>query len=1772
MQSKSKKLLSFISAIVMLMTLLPSALFVNAADVITVVSSDNPVEIQMGDKWKDTTITKTCNIVESGKYRATVVAQSGSSDSWLKVSVNSKDIYGGGKWCDGSWNNTTKQAEIDLSAGTVSIDFFGNHKVKYMSFTLEKIGGSTGGDESSSTVDSSSTIEPAVADGFHVSGKKILDANDNEFIMRGINVGHAWLHPTNHTKPYSNDTFKAIAASARLGVNTIRFCLSDGDDRQDMKYEDWIKTPRSEVEEIIKTCEDNNVVAVLTIQDPTGNSGTWMIDNAVKYWIEIADLLNAHKDTVILNIANEWNGNMGYYRTAIQRLRDAGIGNMIMVDAGDWGHGVSTITDNAGSIAGADKLNNTIFSIHAYKDIGIVRDAVYNCNKISQPIVVGEFGDDPNSTMDCCSKWGIGYLAWSWIGNDGGVEYLDIAKDDDALELHSYGSKIFNRDTGIQSTSKLCSVYTKNNPSYTVTPKTSNSESGTVSSAQTVNIGDFVTVTATEKAGNHFEYWSIDGKKVSKSATYKFRPAQNTEIVANFGAGESSTKTLTLSSDTSMSYSDLGTNYVVPFIVNAGHGDIKVKITSGAKEWTNIFTDQSSISVSPSNGTEGKGTAGYNKKAPNFDTSIYSYCQNNSEYTINSNSPAGIYYVGVSGVANITITITYENDDVSKYGSEDPDPHYIVTLQSSNTNNGTINGETFSKKNFMPGETLTFPTATANNGYTFKGYNDGENNLYQPGDVYSFAEGLTENEKITFTAVFEKNVGTYRDLPIISVTTKDNVVYDGTDQKELSVDAWISTYNTDLIDMNLAGITANGGELRGRGNSTWKLAKKPYRLKFGKKTSLLTNTDDKEKKWVLLADYADRTLLRNKTAFDLASKLDNIPFASKTQSVELYINGEYRGVYLVAQQTEDKDKRAGIGAVADDDPYDANFTATDDELKFLVELDAGAIGVEEIYCDAYNHNSKQKYYTIKSGAALNPNVSGHQSESNNVYVKRIKQYLDDVDSAISSGNETRIRQYINVPSFVDMYILQEYAENADVGSASFYLSKYSDEIHGNKLFASPPWDFDRCFGNDTRGVNYNKLYVAKGETDDSDKTNVSKWFTALCSQSWFVKEIEKRFTQLEDDGAFNDLTNANTYEYWKTSTSFKANFEKWQVQGNSTGLGYGEVGAKGDLNKEINYLVDWIQHRFQKMHDTYYKADMKENYTVAVKSSDETMGTVEKNYLGNNRYTVTATPKSGYKFTGWTSTTTLSSSDTVYTFTATSDVTLTAHFEVKGIELPKYGDTLRLEAESAKIFSNDVFTVQSDIDANFGSAKSPSDNPQWLKSNANKNGGKGEAYIPFTIPASAGNVTYNFSMCYANVKAGGSGRPTKLNVYKLADNGNVEIDGKKYTLVAESNDMQDNERRFSDGAIEVLNNISLQAGETYYIGMYGENWASFDFVDVKATNGNPFIVEDGCDFKFTDQFGNTLANNSAKPVEKDGQMYYSPVAPANTTAQGYYLSAWEYTTNGDTNVIKATDENDTKDKAPEYVNSELEKLAFPSGSEVTFKAIYTIIGETKTLTVDGGDIYIPANKNDTEFKLKTNAQVARLKNFGEVRIQASPKQGETFQYWTLNGMIYSYDESFKYSMWSDSTFVAHYADSETTKAPIAYVGKDVAISSMSSDKYKASIFTEYYVPEGMESVEKGILYSSTSGFDNLKAVQNGNSNSTLTTPNKCAKLVSRDTNVANNETFMSLSGLFKGRDIYIRPYIIYRENGQTKVVYSEYIAHVNSGDTDICEVKEVSNF
>jgi len=130
--------------------------------------------------------------------------------------------------------------------------------------------------------------------GIHVEGNKLLDGNGNEFVFRGVNVPHEW---------FIEKTESSIRDIADLGANSVRIVLSGGTYRA--------KTPIEELEQIIAWCEETGLVAVLELHDFTGKDDPNMIlSTAVNYWTDIKDFLNAHKDYIIVNIANEWIGSM----------------------------------------------------------------------------------------------------------------------------------------------------------------------------------------------------------------------------------------------------------------------------------------------------------------------------------------------------------------------------------------------------------------------------------------------------------------------------------------------------------------------------------------------------------------------------------------------------------------------------------------------------------------------------------------------------------------------------------------------------------------------------------------------------------------------------------------------------------------------------------------------------------------------------------------------------------------------------------------------------------------------------------------------------------------------------------------------------------------------------------------------------------------------------------------------------------------------------------------------------------------------------------------------------------------------------------------------------------------------------------------------------------------------------------------------------------------------------------------------------------------------
>ncbi|WP_166244669.1 cellulase family glycosylhydrolase [Paenibacillus turpanensis] len=295
--------------------------------------------------------------------------------------------------------------------------------------------------------------------GFTVDGTTLLDATGAPFVMRGVNHAHTW---------YKQDLAAAIPAIAETGANTVRIVLSDGGQ--------WTRDDVDSVKGIIELCDQYQLTVMLEVHDATGSNSADTLNRAVHYWISIKDALVGKEDRVIVNIANEWFGaweTAGWtsgYQAAIPALRSAGIKNTLVVDAAGWGQYPNSIFTSGKAVFDADPLKNTIFSIHMYEYSGgtaeTVKSNIDNALAIGIPVIIGEFGHKHSSgdvaeeaIMAYAEEKQVGWLAWSWYGNSGGVEYLDLAEGP-AGALTEWGNSVVHGPQGLKATSLLSGIYT----------------------------------------------------------------------------------------------------------------------------------------------------------------------------------------------------------------------------------------------------------------------------------------------------------------------------------------------------------------------------------------------------------------------------------------------------------------------------------------------------------------------------------------------------------------------------------------------------------------------------------------------------------------------------------------------------------------------------------------------------------------------------------------------------------------------------------------------------------------------------------------------------------------------------------------------------------------------------------------------------------------------------------------------------------------------------------------------------------------------------------------------------------------------------------------------------------------------------------------------------------------------------------------------------------------------------------------------------------------
>jgi mannan endo-1,4-beta-mannosidase len=306
-----------------------------------------------------------------------------------------------------------------------------------------------------------------IAGGFYVSEAKLYDNHCNEFIPRGVNDPYVW---------FASGAESRYADIASVNANAVRIVLATGSQ--------WTRVSGSELSNVLNWTKANQLVAILEVHDSTGwpdSSPAVHPDDAVAYWTssDILDAIRGNEAYAIINIANEAFGNDSteqwepFYRGAVATLRDAGIHHTLMIDAPNWGQDWSnTMRDGNGPVAifDADPDNNVVFSIHMYDVYGDA-DTVwtYFTNSLEKgvPLVVGEFAADhgpdapvdEGAIMDYATQLGIGYLGWSWSGNNEDLSSLDVTAQFDVNNLTPWGEVLVNGANGLRDTAKPCTCF-----------------------------------------------------------------------------------------------------------------------------------------------------------------------------------------------------------------------------------------------------------------------------------------------------------------------------------------------------------------------------------------------------------------------------------------------------------------------------------------------------------------------------------------------------------------------------------------------------------------------------------------------------------------------------------------------------------------------------------------------------------------------------------------------------------------------------------------------------------------------------------------------------------------------------------------------------------------------------------------------------------------------------------------------------------------------------------------------------------------------------------------------------------------------------------------------------------------------------------------------------------------------------------------------------------------------------------------------------------------
>ncbi len=475
------------------------------------------------------------------------------------------------------------------------------------------------------------------------------------------------------------------------------------------------------------------------------------------------------------------------------------------------------------------------------------------------------------------------------------------------------------------------------------------------------------------------------------------------------------------------------------------------------------------------------------------------------------------------------------------------------------------------------------------------------------------------------------------DVPQIKITTTNGV--GNTIQKaDGYVPAAVSIEGED------GSVLEDSVSFKVRGNSTALegIDKKAFTFKFAKKKNVLNM--GKGKKWALLANTFDPTLMRNYIAFDLAQKLE-IPYTSNQKMVELWVDGVFKGCYQLMEPVQAGSDRVDIDVEGDDGKKD-----------FMIELEASRAESDVTYISV-------------NGIRF---AVSEPEEPTEEQVSYIRTTLSDVFGALNSKDRERIENILDVSSFVKFYVLNEYIKtwDFDFSSVFFYFKD-------GKLYAGPPWDYDLSMGN------VNKDFSAKGkkaidpEGIYTDQMHIYKMLTRL---DWFNEAVKKEF--IDNFGLLTDTYSEGGVidrflESYKSVIDRNFNEAGWKV-----GRYYVNVQRKplATYEENLSYLRDWLKTRTEWL-ESYLgierpteseQASTSESVSEATETTEATKTTETTETAESTETTVpTSTAEPVTETTEATEATTKATSTTEASETSAPTETTKPPYELGDVNLDK---------------------------------------------------------------------------------------------------------------------------------------------------------------------------------------------------------------------------------------------------------------------------------------------------------------------------------------------------------------------------------------------------------------------------------------------------------------------------------------------------------------------